>query len=171
MYTTVRHVYIYSQCFVLNQCYIFFVFSSVKTSCCLWGQKPIIAERLWCHWGQQTIWYQWSDQHASGQISKPLCMRSTMRPHDIVTPTDLVKINQVKKANSVSLRNGNWFFCKRKRSDKPPLIPWKYEVNTLKCILPLSWCIQMGSDNIESRATTYDDTQTNHGEIFASTVQ
>ena len=81
----------------------------------------------------------------------PLCMRSTMRPHDIVTPTDLAKINQVR--SKLNLRNGNWIFWKIKRSDKPPLIPWKYEVNTLKCILPLSWCIQMGSDNIESRAT------------------
>jgi hypothetical protein len=26
----------------------------------------------------------------------PLGRRSTMRPHDIVTPTDLAKINQVK---------------------------------------------------------------------------
>ena len=91
----------------------------------------------------------------------PLCMRSTMRPHDIVTPTDLAKINQIK--SKLSLRNGNCIFSK--------IIPWKYEVNTLKCILPLSWCIQMGSDNIESRATTYDDTQTNHGEIFASTIK
>ena len=41
---------------------------SAKTLSCLWGQKPILAERLWCHWGQQTIWYQWSDKHASGEF-------------------------------------------------------------------------------------------------------
>lgn len=65
------HFYMFSVFFLLVQqhSWINVTFSlflvSAKTPCCLWGQKPILAERLWCHWGQQTIWYQWSDQHAS----------------------------------------------------------------------------------------------------------
>ena len=113
--------------------------SSAKTPYCLWGQKPIIAERLWCHWGQQTIWYQWSDQHAS-----------LYEKHDETT----WYCNTNRSCKNKSGKMGIEFLWKIKRSDKTPWIPWKYEVNTLKCILPLSWCIQMGSDNIESRATT-----------------
>ena len=81
----------------------------------------------------------WSDQQAS-----------LYEKHDETT----WYCNTNRSCKNKSGKMGIEFLWNIKRTDITPWIPWKYEVNTLKCILPLSWCIQMGSDNIESRTTT-----------------
>ena len=137
------YIFIFSFCVgtaaLMNQCYISFV------SC--------VCENTMLPLGSKTN-FSWEALVSLGStnnlisVVRSACLfvweARCVRPHDIVTPTDFAKINQVR--SKLSLRNGNWIFWKIKRFDKPPLIPWKYEVNTLKCILPLSWCIQMGSD-------------------------